>query len=421
MRISILLLFISVFAVYSCHSVLTTRYVTSEDIERREIVQPLGGATNINVRYGTWEHYAPDSLHPDHTPIRFIRVNFHWMNTSDSIYTPGEFRATEYTKGLVRASNYSWRKNKKMYLPPRNNTPVLPSQVRIVLTPDPSIPGDDGIYFHYDDKWVHHVHEGKNRTLATRGMYDKYGVQKDSVLNVFIFAHHPDSLASETYNAYGGGVALGSFIKIVGIYDVYKNRDDYWKQRTNLNHEIAHIYGLSHSWIKKDGCDDTPPHVQDCFARTISAYCDSMASNNLMDYVAEQLALTPCQIGRMHARMSSLRNNRRKYILPSWCELKDTMHIRIKDTVEWLGAKDLEGHITIERGGLLAIHDRVSMPPGGKITIAPGAQLRLHDARLHNDCGEQWKGIEIQELDGEKGSIVFLGEPKLEDMEFSLE
>lgn len=403
----------------SCVPPVTSKYLTSEGVET------LTTATTFNTQdrrrlCRDWSSYLPDTNHLEHSPMRYIRVNFHWMNTSDSIYTPGEFRAREYSLGLVRAANYALRKNKQMYLPHGNNTPVLPIQVRLVLTPDPGQPGDDGIYFHYDDEMVYHVHRGKNRTIGKRDMYDKYGVQKDSVLNVFILPHHPDSVDSPTYRPDGGGVALGNFIKLVGVYEQYKGRESYWDHRSNLNHEIAHIYGLSHAW-NNDGCDDTPEHVQDCFHRSQSAHCDTATSNNIMDYVSEQAAYTPCQIGRMHFNMSRLTHRGRKFVLPAWCELKDSMQIQIQDTIVWNGAKDLEGHLIIEPGGMLVINCRVSMPPGGKIIVKPGGSLVLDEAHLHNDCGQQWKGIEVQEQQGIKGSVVFVGEQKLENMEFPLE
>ncbi|MCB0570000.1 MAG: hypothetical protein KDC66_09570 [Phaeodactylibacter sp.] len=417
--IPILLLF-SVLA-GACFPILQSRYVTAADIEQLPQNYDNGAERRINGPYsGQWEPYLPDTNHLDHTPMRYIRVNVHWMNTADTLFPFTGKEAEVYTRNLIRAANYDLNKNRKMYLPYRNDTPVFPTGYRYVLTPRPDVPGDDGIYFHFDDELYYYVHRGKNRNLYRRDVFDKYGVQMDTVLNIFIMPHHPDSIASSTYSAFGVGVALSNAVKIAGIYANHNKHDDYWGFRGVWNHEVGHILGLSHAWVK-DGCDDTPEHGQECFSNKQPPPCDTATSNNLMDYAAEQNAWSPCQIGRIHQRLSMENSTPRKFLAPNWCTLKDSMEVIIRDTVVWNGDRDLEGHLTIERGGQLTIRCRVSMPPDGAITIAPGGMLVLDGARLHNACGKQWDGIIVQKTGTTAGKLVLIGAPKLEEMRHALE
>ncbi len=421
MKYYIPLIFLFFLLAGACFPVLQSRYVTSADIERLpQRYDALPAAGNNGSPCGSWESYLPDTNHLEHTPMRHIRVNVHWMNTEDTLFRFTGKEAELYAKNLIRAANYDLDKNRRMYLPYGNETTVYPTRYRYVLTPRTGVAGDDGIYFHYDDELYYYVHRGKNRNLYQRAVFDKYGVQMDTVLNIFIMPHHPDSVASPTYSAFGVGVALSNAVKIAGIYANHSKHDDYWGFRGVWNHEVGHILGLSHAWTR-DGCDDTPEHKQECFSNKQPPPCDTATSNNVMDYAAEQNAWTPCQIGRIHQRLSAENSPARKFLLPAWCELKDSMEIVIRDTVTWNSARDLEGRLTIGPGGQLTIRCRVSMPPGGLITIAPGGRLILDGARLHNACGEQWDGILVQKTGNSAGRLLLIGDPKLEDMKHAPE
>ncbi len=357
-------------------------------------------------------NYAPDTNHLEHTPIKYVRLNFHIMNSSDSSRNFGEEEGVKFVRELLKYAHKSLENNEKMFLPPGNDTPVLPTRYRYVLTPRPDDPHDDGIYFHYDDELYFYVVRGKHRNNFRREVVRKYGVQLDTVLNVFLMPHHPDSVASPTYGAYGAGIALGNAVKITGCYEIGTPP---WGIRGTFNHEIGHIFGLRHTWSGDDGCADTPNHPG-CWSRTPDPPCDSLASNNLMDHNAWQNAWTPCQIATIHYNMARERTRVRKLLLPRWCELHDDQHIVVRDSVHWKSMKDLEGHLTVAEGGVLRISCRVSLPRGARITVQPGGKLILDNCRLHNACGDTWQGIFVQKRGKREGQVVVVGNPRLENL-----
>ena len=350
--------------------------------------------------------YAPDTSYLDHAPMRYIRVNFHFVNSEDSTHNFNGEEAINYAYNLVANANSDLAQNATMNLPLGNHTPVLPTNFRYLITPLPNDPNDKGVYFHYDNEVCYYVHKGKNQNLYNKSVIKKYAIQLDSVVNVFIM-----SLEASKTDAGGVGVTLGSSIKMAGMYDGTK---EFWRYRQILNHEMGHVLSLQHSWTGNDGCEDTPVHTN-CWNVSETPLCDSLYSNNVMDYNALQLAWTPCQIGKVHRMMSTIGAPQRKLIAPTWCQFKEVATITIADSIHWRGAKDIEGNIVIKNGGFLKLSCRLSLPPQGKIIIEPQGTLLLDNAHLHNDCGQLWQGVEVQTQGKHKGKLLIKGAIKVEN------
>lgn len=409
------------FIYVACTPPIQSRFLTADEMGMRPS-DFEENTRNRRPRRGpcyTPVNFAPDTNYMDHSPMKYLRINIHWMNSADGTQNLSEEEALEYTTGLLHAVNYALENNKPMWLPHGNDTPTLPINFRYKLTGRPGDPDDDGIYFHYDDSLYYYIHQGhRESNLYKREVFEKYGVQLDTVLNVFLMPHHPDSVASPTYSAGDVGVALRNAVKVAGQWkEAYAaDKRSYWRFRGVFNHEVGHILSLSHTWAYQDGCDDTPRHPQNCWSRSQEPRCDTMTSNNVMDYNNQQLAWTPCQIGKVHLRFADARRNGRNFLEPNWCVLDHAFDITIRDTVVWDCMKDLQGNITIAPGGHLTVMCRLSIPPDGKITVQPGGTLVVEGAHLHQACDESWQGIVVEKQEELEGQVVMNGNYLVEDV-----
>jgi len=396
----------AVLLLYACNPGIQSRLATDKDI----VYMPR--PARVPGQVSPCSNPLSYTEHPELLRPKYVRVNLHYMNSTDGRYNMPREETYQYASEHIRMANDMLAANQPMQLPLGNNTPVIPIPWRYVITSDPSEPDDKGVYYHVDDELCYAVKTGRERNISDKRMIQKYAVRSDAVLNIFIQTHHLDSIASPTYKPDASGISLGSSVKIFGKWH---ERPHPWGARAITNHEIGHSLGLAHTWSGYDGCDDTPPH-SNCWNYTDNPPCDTEVSNNMMDYNNRMDALTPCQIGKVLLNMTRLNAMQRNILEPRWCTLDTTANITIQDSVSWNCNADVEGHILIERTGHLVIACRVSMPEGARIKIEPGGKLTiLSTGILHNACGGQWEGIELVQAKKLTGSVMVEEGGKIEN------
>ena len=337
--------------------------------------------------------YVPDTTNERYLPIRYLRVNFHVMNSRDTLYDFHGEKAEKFLKELVFYTNRVLKRTPQIFLTPEDTlVPALPRRLLLNLAEDSTTTSGYAIYEHYDDELYWYLHDGKKRNRADLKVVKKYNVRPREELNIYVMGPPRESLEDPDFpRASAVGIFLYEAIKVTGIMSTGRPP---WDHAPNLTHEIAHALTLHHAWMRNDGCDDTPPHANNAWKAKESG--PGLTSNNLMDYGPRQEALTPCQIGRMHSAMSRYGSVTRSWLNPYWCRYNRNEPVRVTKPLVWNGARDFNTDIYVKRGGILTINNRVHLPDGATIHVDPGGVLNIGpEAVIHSDCGGTWKGIAV--------------------------
>ena len=141
-------------------------------------------------------NYIPDLNHPQATPVRYIRVNFHIMQCQRQRTILTNRRVFRFCREMVEQSNYRWSNNFKMNLPEGNSTENMDIPIRVVLMKDAAT-GGDAIYFH-PQRFTLLLEPQPEKGYASLGdqtAIDMYHIGGDSVINIFWWNMNPTASA----------------------------------------------------------------------------------------------------------------------------------------------------------------------------------------------------------------------------------
>ena len=326
-------------------------------------------------------NYAP--LVPEHHPVKKIRITFHVFNKADGT---GNFHPDSVNQADWLENKYLWHVNRKMAnLQKMNlgNSPhIKDSRIQYVL---------EDIFYHRDDYgWD----LSKETTKTGNDLYKKYVTDNPKVKYKGSSIH---VLIGGDLKSHGRAKGYGDkdWVIVSGLYKLY-TEGNFWMPSGLLRHELGHSLGLFHTWNTNDGCDDTPFHAS-CwnYNEPPVPECE-VPSNNMMDYNACQCALTECQLGKIHYGLEGGFGNTKDIVIRDYCENQgENIIIEAGESYIWNSRRHLKGSLRIKSGGMLTIECDTWFPRKTKLVVERGGKLIVNGATLANDCGDEWKGIQL--------------------------
>jgi len=98
------------------------------------------------------QDYTPDTSNLRTLPYRYLMVNFHIMNSTDTLYPLYGEAAVKDVLETLHATNQLMKRPLPLWLSPDSNAvPVLPRQLQFNIAKKPGT-NEPAIYEHYDDE-----------------------------------------------------------------------------------------------------------------------------------------------------------------------------------------------------------------------------------------------------------------------------
>jgi hypothetical protein len=299
-------------------------------------------------------------------------------------FSPDSAEHRRFLKIVIGGAEQRFRENTPMRLP--TSSPFIPdARVRPVC---------DTVLFVYDDEnWdLYADNDAGLRARRAQNLYERFVLQNPNApRNALHFFVGEGKNGAFKATGIACGIGCGTWAAACTWYQHYLHGGNHWLPATTLAHEFGHCMGLLHTVARgaalNDYCDDTPTYPQNP-----GCWNGDGCSNNLMDYNADQNALTACQLGRMHLHLQGRKGDFYKVVVPDWCE-NTAERIVIDQNVEWNGEKKLHGGVEIVAGGTLTVRCTLHLPQGAEIVVRPGGRLVVDGGIVTNVCGQTWKGI----------------------------
>lgn len=296
--------------------VLIFCYISKLSAQSFCIVSPNPNPPNPNILSSNCPLISAPSIYN-------IRVNIHYIlrdngtgnftETNDPFSSNVGYNGYRFASEIFGYMNERLANNQLMRFQPTPSVPALPIKHRYVL---------NGVYF-----W-RSTDAYDNHTEDFIYLKNNYGKDIDYAINVFLVKPNQQSVGGAALLNYDACFVRGQDV-VFSRFLLSGNKDDFSVFWDVLNHEILHNLTLSHtirtylgyccasntSGECNDGCSDTPtyPEIEIKYPgnTNICGWCWTPDwkpySNNMMDYSCAMDALTPCQIGKVNANISTFK------------------------------------------------------------------------------------------------------------------